>query len=264
MGRRNKPNGFREEGSNSFSKKNDKFDARLATILLAKGLVTSPEESVCLAESIVAEIEESELSREEACISSMEDYFSMTRKDAKTTLSALLNLSDKENNESGDDNSDDSALGEKASQSSGDEDGVDDDEEEYIGEGECELCERFMKLTAHHLIPKSTWPRILPRLNNAAEALSKHDVHRAGLILGPGLLHLLEPLTIADYDKAAIKGLLRRTCSICRPCHNFVHKSNSNMALATNFSNTQLLLKDEAIYKFCQWANKQKPGKHNL
>ena len=42
------------------------------------------------------------------------------------------------------------------------------DDGDMIGEGECELCEREVKLTRHHLIPKSTWPRMKKKLWNAA------------------------------------------------------------------------------------------------
>lgn len=235
--------------------KEEPFDVRLATILMAKGFVTSPEESSCLAESICAEIEESELSREESCISSFEDYFSMSRHDARAMLSTLLNLPK-------DDKSEDS-FSDKSAEDVEDEDD-DNDDGDYIGEGECELCERYIRLTKHHLIPRSTWPRILPRLTNAAEALSKNDVHRAGLILGSGLVHLLEPLTRAESDKSAIKGLLKITCSICSPCHGTIHRTYENMTLATNYSTTELLLRDEKIYKFCKWVSKQKPGKYSV
>ena len=30
----------------------------------------------------------------------------------------------------------------------------DSDSEEYLQDGECELCERYIKLTRHHLIPR--------------------------------------------------------------------------------------------------------------
>ena len=257
MGRKKKGKPPQSRSGNT-NKKGEKFETRLATILLAKSLVSSPEESISLAEAIVVEINESEMSREEACVSSLEDYFSLTRKDARATLSALFNLDDSDKNTS---DSDDDATEEEPSQRAEVETESDSDDGEYIGEGECELCERFIKLTNHHLIPRSTWPRILTRLNSAAHALSKHDVHRAGLILGPGLSHLLEPLTIADGDKVAIKGLLKRTCSICRTCHSTIHRTYGNMALATDYSTTELLLRDEKIYKYCKWASKQKPGK---
>jgi hypothetical protein len=246
------------------------FDTRLATILLAKGLVAGPEESVCLAESIAAEIQESELSRNEACIASLEDYFFMSRQTAMTTLSSLLDLGaegeDNENENEADVSSEEAGKTnlKRRGQSPDDDSGDNDDGEYlYVGEGECELCERFIRLTQHHLIPRSTWPRILPRLTNAAEALSKNDVNRAALILGAGLAHMLEPLTTTDSDKAAIKELVRRTCNICGPCHAHIHRTHENMALATNYSTIELLLKDEKIHGFCKWASKQKAGRYS-
>ncbi|CAB9497288.1 expressed unknown protein [Seminavis robusta] len=238
------------------------FDKRLATVLLAKGFVSSPEESICLAESMVAEIEESDLSRNEACIAAFEDYFSMSRQGAMTTLSSLLDLVlPVEDKKDGNDNS--SQEGETAGEDAREAENDDDDDGEYIGEGECELCERFIRLTHHHLIPRSTWPRILPRLTNAAEALSRNDVNRAGLILGPGLLHLLEPLTRADSDRGAIKDLLKRTCRICGACHGHIHRTHDNMTLATDFSSTENLLSSPKIYDFSKWANKQKAGRYS-
>ena len=148
----------------------------------------------------------------------------------------------------------------------GDED-EDSDDGECIGEGECELCERHITLTRHHLIPRSTWPRITPRLTNAVAALSRNDFHRASLILGPGLAHLTDPLTRVDasaIDKDTIKWLLQRTCNICRPCHSTIHKTHGNMALATSFSTIKLLLEDEKIYNFAKYASKQKTGQHSV
>lgn len=46
-----------------------------------------------------------------------------------------------------------------------------DDEDECLGEGECELCERTIRLTKHHLIPKTTWTKLEPRLVKVAAAL---------------------------------------------------------------------------------------------
>jgi len=247
-------------GGNTTNAQEERFETRLVTILLTKSLVSSPEESTSIAEAIILEMNESELPREDACVSSLEDYFSLSKEDARATLSALFNLDDISNssNSGHDDTDEDPFL--RADEASVDSDS---DDGEYIGEGECELCERFIRLTKHHLIPRSTWPRILPRLTSAALALSKDDVHRAGLILGSGLSHFLEPLTIADGDKVAIKGLLKRTCTICRSCHSAIHRTYPNMVLATDYSTTDLLMQDEKIYKYCKWASKQKPGKYS-
>ena len=51
-----------------------------------------------------------------------------------------------------------------------------DDREEVLGPGECELCERdATKLTRHHLIPKSTWKRIEPITHVIGPLESSHD-----------------------------------------------------------------------------------------
>jgi len=44
------------------------------------------------------------------------------------------------------------------------------EEEEWLEEGECELCERYIQLTKHHLIPRSTWTKLEPRLVKLASA----------------------------------------------------------------------------------------------
>lgn len=238
-----------------------KFDSGLATIMLAKNLVSSPEEATALAEAIVAEMEESELSREQACIVSFEDYFSLSRSDATTVLSSLLQLGTKNNSSDGDSSSEERIVEVKHEEEAL---SSDDDDGDFIGEGECELCERYIRLSKHHLIPRSTWPKILPRCLSAAAALVRNDVHRASLILGPGLHHLLEPLARVGSDKVAVKALLQTTTKICRPCHSAVHRTHGNLQLANNYGTVELLLKDEEIFKFCKWASKQRPGKHVL
>jgi hypothetical protein len=145
----------------------ESFDADLAAILMAKGMVASPEEALCLAETIVTEIEESDLSRKEACISAFGDYFSMSRDDAKAALSSLMRFEDDSNSEGAKAELEDDSLEDWS-----EEEDTDYADGEYIGEGECELCERTIRLTKHHLIPRSTWPRMFARLTNAAEALA--------------------------------------------------------------------------------------------
>jgi hypothetical protein len=131
-----------------------------------------------------------------------------------------------------------------------------DGSEECIGDGECELCERTIRLTQHHLIPKVTWPRIESRLLNAF-AKSK-DLHERELIVGPGLSHLL----VVATDKSSLKTALKATCRCCRTCHSTIHRTHDNMTLAVEFNTLERLLEDEQIRKFAQWANKQKSGKY--
>ena len=148
------------------------------------------------------------------------------------------------------------------------DDDVDDDDDgvEYLVDGECELCDRYIKLTKHHFIPKSTWPRIQTKLLHAAEADEKGDREKALLILGPGLEDILDYSRcrlMLSSDKAVIRAILHDTCDVCRQCHTTVHRTHTNMDLALFFSTVEKLLDDEQISKFCKWASKQKTGKYN-
>jgi len=136
----------------------------------------------------------------------------------------------------------------------------DEDDADMIGEGDCELCERTIILTRHHLIPKSTWSKLEPRLLNAAVAQEKGDLRRASVIVGDGLVHLLD--LIDSNDKASVRATLARTCNICRPCHSAVHRAHDNMTLARSYNTVEKLIEDETVFKFSKWASKQRVGKY--
>lgn len=133
------------------------------------------------------------------------------------------------------------------------------DSEEYLRDGECELCERYIKLTKHHLIPRVTWKKMRRRFKNISEALSKSDNNRmAALTEGTKLAELVpEPISTRE-----IGNILNNTALICRPCHNMVHNLHENFELAENFHSIDLLLTDQDMVKHCKWANKQKAGKY--
>ena len=87
----------------------------------------------------------------------------------------------------------------------------------------CAMCERVMPLTAHHLIPKTT--------------------HEKYLAMG------------GKYTKAFLS-----TCvDICRPCHSAVHKLIEEEVLASDFNTLELLLGDERVQKWINYARKQRP-----
>jgi hypothetical protein len=130
---------------------------------------------------------------------------------------------------------------------------------EYLRDGECELCDRYIKLTKHHLLPKETWSRMQTKFLHAADAKSKGEMDKVFTILGPGLSDMVDKLSL---DRSKIREILQNTCEICRPCHSAVHRAHSNMELAMNFNSVEKLLSDESIRKFCQWASKQRAGKH--
>ncbi len=134
-----------------------------------------------------------------------------------------------------------------------------DDEDNYVQEGECELCEREVKLTRHHLIPRSTWPRIKPRFLQAAHFYEEGNMEKVEEVLGIGS-PLPESLTMHHFTSGArVKQFLScYTCDICSMCHKTVHNTFDNLELAERRNNVEKLLEDERIRKFCQWANKQR------
>jgi hypothetical protein len=148
----------------------------------------------------------------------------------------------------------------------------DDDDGQCLGPGECELCERLMKLTRHHLIPKSTWPRMEAKLRHDWQAWCQQDStsEPAGwiqqLIAQDSLDHARSSSNTdqqQELDSKTIRIMFKHhTCQICRPCHSAIHKFYDNMTLAQQYNTTELLLQDQQVYKFCQWANKQRVGKY--
>jgi hypothetical protein len=150
--------------------------------------------------------------------------------------------------------------------------------------GACDLCEREnVKLTKHHMIPKSTYNRIEPKLIRAVLYHLNTDAnHDSKTSHGgdDGLIHLI-PVTIETMksierrkpkldtklnskvyirtiQKAVRHVLKQQTTDICRPCHSMIHRTHDNMSLAITYNTVDKLLQDEAIYKFSKWCNKQK------
>jgi len=133
----------------------------------------------------------------------------------------------------------------------------------YLEEGSCELCERELKLTRHHMIPKSTWPRIKPRFIHAAPYLSNGDAASAEEILKLGSIPSMILNSNVDFSVGShVKLFLSHyTCSICSMCHSTVHGMFDNIELAEERNSVEKLLEHETLVKFCKWANKQKAGK---
>ncbi len=141
-----------------------------------------------------------------------------------------------------------------------DEDSIASDSSDgnYIQDGECELCEREVKLTRHHLIPRSTWPRIKPRFLQAAPHFIGGDIKKAEEIL-----KMVIPCGLSNDHVSSWRGiklfLSHYTCNICRLCHSEVHRRFDNLELSERRNSVEALLEDEEIRKFCKWANKQRP-----
>lgn len=227
----------------------------ILAVLLSHDLTDSEAEADCLVTSLLDEIKSSGRDPSVVCVELFQEFFSLSQGQAKEILLKVfpgvqeVERASDSNADSSESDTEDCWL-EQAEEVDG----------EVIGDGECELCERNIKLTNHHLIPCSTWPRIFPRLMNAADALKSHGSHRAQLILGEGLEHL--ETSLHDASKTKIRRILQRTCRICRPCHSTIHRTHDNLTLAREYNTVELLLEDETIYKFCKWASKQKAGKY--
>jgi hypothetical protein len=149
-----------------------------------------------------------------------------------------------------------------------------DDDGDFVGEGECELCERTVKLTRHHLIPKTTWPRIKKRLWNAASTIEtyhslddessqeKKEITKNKLEKMLGMTDISDIPTIITHD--SVRGYLSKVCLLCRWCHSAVHRIHTEMELATQYNTLDRLFGDEEILKFGKWASKQRPGKYAI
>ena len=96
-----------------------------------------------------------------------------------------------------------------------------EDESEDLRDGECELCEREIPITRHHVNPK--------------------------------MVH-----TWAEKMLGRSKKELHSTIGICRPCHNAVHKMGDHKKLAEFYNTREKLLDAPEIQKFAAWARKQK------
>jgi len=87
--------------------------------------------------------------------------------------------------------------------------------------GSCELCEREMPLTRHHLIPK---------------ALHKEWLRK----------------------KRATQVELNVVAMVCRQCHNALHASIEKRELAEHYNTVDALLNHDAVRRFAAWASKQR------
>lgn len=81
----------------------------------------------------------------------------------------------------------------------------------------CELCQRRVPLTRHHLIPKAL-----------------HD----------------KPYVQKRYAKSERIGA---TLWVCRPCHNQIHRLFSEKELALIYNSREALLADERLRTFVEW-----------
>ncbi|MEM9257043.1 MAG: HNH endonuclease [Pseudomonadota bacterium] len=88
-------------------------------------------------------------------------------------------------------------------------------------EGHCPFCGRFMPLTFHHLIPKK--------------------MHR-------------RPRFKRRFDKQS----LAQGIYLCRDCHDAIHRTYTELELASSFSTPEALAADPMLAKHFAWVSRQK------
>ncbi|TEB24580.1 hypothetical protein FA13DRAFT_1669312 [Coprinellus micaceus] len=88
---------------------------------------------------------------------------------------------------------------------------------------ECEICEREVPLTYHHLIPRSTHAKVLKR--------GWHP-----------------------------ESVINKVAWLCRPCHSVVHNVARGEELAQHYHTVDLLLEREDIQRWRKYASKQRFG----
>mmetsp|Transcript_9209 Transcript_9209/g.19852 ORF Transcript_9209/g.19852 Transcript_9209/m.19852 type:complete len:322 (+) Transcript_9209:111-1076(+) len=258
----------------------------LQHLWVQEGLCASREEAQAVYSDFVMETD-GDIEQATTFQEAMVDYFNVTTETAQTMWQKLIKSS---GGGDGDDDDVDSSHSDDSYQSDGDpaqilplddmEDDSDDDDE-FVGEGECALCERFILLSRHHLIPRSTWPRFEARLLTVAQALQDGDEARAQTVAGVELEHLIpdlkqQPLSsesakkksqqqqrhqVAQSHRARVKHALQRTTDVCRPCHSAIHKTYDNLTLAWNYNTLEKLWDDEALRRYAKWASQQKAGR---
>jgi hypothetical protein len=83
----------------------------------------------------------------------------------------------------------------------------------------CQICERYTKLTEHHLYPR--------------------EMHKTML------------------KRGFVEEKLNQTASVCRLCHSTIHRFFSNKELADRYFTLDLLMEDERMQRFVKWASMQ-------
>jgi len=105
-------------------------------------------------------------------------------------------------------------------------------------DGTCELCERDVRRTFHHLIPRETHSKYLKK-----KTLPDN---------------LKEIATDIGIDSSMSKVWLNMYgVMICRPCHSAVHLAAPNDVLAEQYNTLDLLLSNPQIYAFAKYNSKQ-------
>jgi len=97
-----------------------------------------------------------------------------------------------------------------------------DDEDSFVEEGCCLMCERKMLLTFHHVIPKEVH-----------EWYKKHH--------------------------GMTKNQLHQGIMICRSCHSALHSFEDNKTLAEKYSTLEAILSHPKVQKWLPYIRKRRP-----
>lgn len=106
---------------------------------------------------------------------------------------------------------------------------------------ECEICEREVPLTYHHLIPREMHARVLKKKWHPEEMLNS-----VAWLCRYASQVSCTPMPACQYSH--------------RPCHSTVHRVASNEDLARNWHTVESLLAREDIQRWRAYASKQRFG----
>eukprot|EP00602_Paraphysomonas_sp_CaronLab_P008148 CAMPEP_0185018668 /NCGR_PEP_ID=MMETSP1103-20130426/1324_1 /TAXON_ID=36769 /ORGANISM="Paraphysomonas bandaiensis, Strain Caron Lab Isolate" /LENGTH=211 /DNA_ID=CAMNT_0027548561 /DNA_START=82 /DNA_END=717 /DNA_ORIENTATION=- len=105
-----------------------------------------------------------------------------------------------------------------------------------IDDGTCEMCERYLRRTFHHLIPKETHNKYLKKKQLPANIPCN----------GEDAVAKVSRLWLNTY------GIM-----ICSTCHSAIHRAVPNDILAEEYNSLDLLLTHPKIYAFAKYNSKQ-------
>ena len=122
------------------------------------------------------------------------------------------------------------------------------DEEREVDDGTCELCERLVKRTFHHLVPKVVSGHHSGTFELAIKTMRLESAPLS-FFAAPSRLKThkkyLNRQRLPD-NLAAVGGELSRVwlgthgALLCRPCHNAVHGAASNAELAESYNTVRV------------------------
>ena len=237
----------------------------------------------------------------ESFVIAMKEYFGLSKSDSVDMFHRWLSkkmVDNKNDEEVNNNNNKEEIYGEESErellskEEATSDDEADEQEDLVMREGECELCERFILITRHHLIPRSTWHRLEPKVRKAVSALieqhnnnNNNNWERVQAIAGDEFSHFLSEIALQQSQstttkttttttssssssietldiRRTVRQWLQRTCNVCGPCHSTIHRTHDNLTLALQYNTLEKLLDDPTIIKFSKWANKQRTGKY--